>query len=236
MTVDNPDGTTDGTDGVFTVSAPNQAAPGPPTVTTQSPVAVGAYTATLIGAVNPEERATSYHFLYGPQRVGLGSSTAPMNVSAGSTGVAATAAITGLSPGTTFVAELVATNAIGTTIGSSVTFHTAPRQPPVALTAHARRHTYAIAPARYTVTGRLLLPSGLTPARGCRGRVNVQVIAAHSALARVHASISPACTYHATFRLRHLPFPHGRGRVYAMFVGNPALRGAWAPEQTINFG
>jgi len=117
------DGTTYGSDGVFTVAARTR-----PGVTTQRPLAVSASRATLLGAVNPESRATRYHFVWGRRGHRLTKQTRSRTVSAGSTGIAVTATITKLRPNTRYAVRLVATNAAGKTIGSMVFFKTARRR------------------------------------------------------------------------------------------------------------
>ena len=94
----NPDGTSVGTDGVFTIPAlVNNSAP--PALTTQRPTNLGAFSATLVGVVSPEAQATSYRFEYattprGPYR----SSTPSGSVAAGGGATAVTASLADLLP------------------------------------------------------------------------------------------------------------------------------------------
>ncbi len=117
------DGTTAGSDGVFTVAAMIR-----PAVTTQRPLAVSTSRATLLGAVNPESRATRYHFVWGRRGHRLTVQTKSRSVPAGSKGRAVVATITKLRPNTRYAVRLVATNAAGKTIGSMVFFKTARRR------------------------------------------------------------------------------------------------------------
>ena len=100
-----------------------------PSVTTTAASATTTTSATLNGTVNPNARATTYHFEYGPT-VAYGSSTPNVLLPAGTTAVAVTAALSGLAPNTTFHARLVATSDAGTTNGADMTF-TTDNPPPV---------------------------------------------------------------------------------------------------------
>jgi CSLREA domain-containing protein len=119
------DGTTDGTDGVFYVAAQPRARPG---VTTQRPLAVSATRATLLGAVNPESRDTTYHFVWGRRGRRITVQTKIRSIAASSTSRAVTATITKLRPNTRYAVRLTARNPAGKTIGSLVFFKTARRR------------------------------------------------------------------------------------------------------------
>ncbi|MFL5911772.1 MAG: hypothetical protein ACJ768_14505, partial [Gaiellaceae bacterium] len=84
----------------------------PPTATTGDASDVTSVSATLNGTVNPERRATSYHFEWGAD-TSYGNAEPAQDVDAGSgvDNVAATASLTGLDPGTTYHFRLVATTA-----------------------------------------------------------------------------------------------------------------------------
>jgi CSLREA domain-containing protein len=112
------DGTSVGGDRTFTT-----AALAPPAVTTEAATAIGASTATLAGTVNPNGRATTFHFEYGTTTA-YGTSTPETPAGAGTAAAAVTTAVTGLAKGT-FHFRLVATNADGTTAGVDKTFTTA---------------------------------------------------------------------------------------------------------------
>ena len=81
---------------------------------------------TMTGSVTPNGSATTYRFEYGPTS-SFGSVVPAVAASAGSgtSPVQVTAEATGLSPGTTYYYRLVATNAIGTSVGTNRTFTTA---------------------------------------------------------------------------------------------------------------
>lgn len=116
----NLNGVTDGPDESFTT-------PDTPTI-----VEAGASTVTETGAnlsalIRPGFRSTVYHFEYGPTAA-YGSSTiqgAP--IVADDSSHTASAAITGLRPDTIYHFRVIASNEIGTTVGSDQTFTTAPQ-------------------------------------------------------------------------------------------------------------
>lgn len=97
----------------------------PPTVTTQSPQGVGQSVATLRGSVNPEGGTVSdCHFELGTSAA-YGSSV-PCSPMPGpvATGVAVSANVSGLSPGTTHHYRLVVSTNAGTSQGDDVDFAT----------------------------------------------------------------------------------------------------------------
>jgi hypothetical protein len=120
-------GTSNGSDQTFTTGVK-------PSVTTQPATALAADGATLNGSVNPNGYATSYHFEYGTTTA-YGSQTTSLSAGSGSTAVAESAAISGLTAGATYHFRLVATNSAGTTVGADLTLTTL--TPPVATTGSA---------------------------------------------------------------------------------------------------
>jgi hypothetical protein len=104
----------------------------PPFVQTLAASGVTQTAATLNGTVNPDNLATTYHFEYG-LTTAYGSSTPTQSAGSDFAGHSESAAISGLSPGTTYHYRIVATNAIGTSDGADMTFKTAspPAPPPV---------------------------------------------------------------------------------------------------------
>jgi hypothetical protein len=100
--------------------------PPPPTVVTGSATGITSSSATLTGTVNPNGRATTYHFDYG-RTTTYGGRTP--DAAAGSAGAATsvTAALTGLARKTLYHYRLVASNPSGTAVGADATFTTRPR-------------------------------------------------------------------------------------------------------------
>ena len=107
--------------------------PGAPTSTTGEANPVGETEATLHGAVNPQGKATTYHFNYGTT-VSYGKTTAEESAGEGSLEKAVPTVVGSLTPGTTYHYQLVAKNAAGTIAGLDRTFTTS--TPPGAPSAH----------------------------------------------------------------------------------------------------
>jgi hypothetical protein len=106
-----------------------------PDATTNPATAIGTTGATLTGTVNPNKRATVYHFDWGPTSA-YGSGTASVSAGSGSLDRAVSAAITGLAPATVYHFRVVATNDRGTTPGEDRVLTTI-ALPPVATTGTA---------------------------------------------------------------------------------------------------
>ena len=79
--------------------------------------------ATLTGTVNPNRRATSVHFEYGTTST-YGAVTPDVGAGSGAGGVALSAGVQGLAPGTTYHYRIVATSQAGTTRGNDMTLTT----------------------------------------------------------------------------------------------------------------
>ena len=110
----------------FTIfgSTPVQAAP---TVTTTGASGIVSNAATLLGSVNPNGDATNAFFQYSSTSPTLASgvtTTANQAIGSGTSAVAVTQGITGLSPHTTYYFRAAATNSGGTTEGSILQFQT----------------------------------------------------------------------------------------------------------------
>ncbi len=110
-------GTTNGPDLVFTTDDL------PPSVTGTSVGSITTGGATVSGSVNPNRVATSYSVEYGTT-VAYGSQTTAVSAGSGSSGVAASVPLTGLTSTMTYHARLVAVSAGGTTNGPDLVFTT----------------------------------------------------------------------------------------------------------------
>ena len=97
-----------------------------PLATTQAASNVTSTAATLSGSVNPEGAATSVDFVYGTDSALQNgtSTTSTQQIPSGTSAVSVNAALTGLQPNTTYYEEVVATNSVGTTDGSILSFTT----------------------------------------------------------------------------------------------------------------
>ncbi|UGS38528.1 M36 family metallopeptidase [Capillimicrobium parvum] len=110
-------GTSVGADRTFTTGPPA------PIVTTDPASAITATGATLKGTVNANGLATQYRFQYGTT-TSYGLKTTLTDGGSGTTGVARSAAVTGLAPNTTYHFRVIATNSVGTSVGADRSFTT----------------------------------------------------------------------------------------------------------------
>jgi hypothetical protein len=113
----NTDGTTYGQDATFETNAR-------PTVTTGAATSVSATAESLAGAVNPNGLDTTYFFEYGPT-ASLGEKTGAVDAGAAQSASSVNTTVSGLVAGKTYDYTLVATNALGTVIGTTQTFQAA---------------------------------------------------------------------------------------------------------------
>ena len=140
-----PGGTSNGSDQTF------KTLPNPPTVVTEAASAVTQTSATLNATVNPNGGEVSECKLEYGTTTAYGSS-APCTPSpgSGSSPVAVSAAVTGLTANTTYHFRISATNAGGTSNGSDQTFKTLPN-PPTVVTEAASSITQTTATLNATV-------------------------------------------------------------------------------------
>ena len=147
----NASGTQKGEITSFTTAAPNS----PPTVTTSAATTVITTGATLNGTVLPNELATTGWFEWGTDAtLTTFTATASQSLGSGKTSVPITATLS-LSAGTTYYFRVAATNSVGTSKGSILTFNTV-AQPPSVTTAAATSVTINGATLEGTVA-----PNGL---------------------------------------------------------------------------
>ena len=135
----NTAGTTNGTDGSFTTTAP-------PTVTVAAASAVGPSSFTLSGTVDPRGRATTWQFEYG-LTTSYGSLTTSRNAGSGVGPLDVSAAIAAVQPGQLYHYRLAATSDAGTTRSSDRTVST--NSPPSAVTGG----TSSVTPTGITLAG-----------------------------------------------------------------------------------
>jgi hypothetical protein len=104
-------------------------APGAPAAATLTASNITAVSATMNASINPNGNATAYWFQYGPT-ASYGSVTATNTLAAGSSPVIVTGLLTGLSQGTIYHYQIVAANAVATTLGLDRSFTTLAVTPP----------------------------------------------------------------------------------------------------------
>jgi hypothetical protein len=95
----------------------------PPAVATGAPSALGETSATLTGAVDPEDALAECHFEYGPSEAYGRSAPCTAGV-AGGAAQGVSAAVSELAPNTTYHFRLVASSASGTQVSADATFKT----------------------------------------------------------------------------------------------------------------
>jgi len=105
-----------------------------PTATTGAAGAVTYQSATLTGTVNPGNESTEVYFQYGTTNT-YGVQSAPTQIPAGSTAVAVSIPVAGLTAATKYHYRLVATNATKTALGADRTLVTAKIPLSLAITA-----------------------------------------------------------------------------------------------------
>ncbi len=101
-----------------------------PTVTTAAASEVQRTAATFNGTINPEGKASKYHYDYGLDNT-YGSSTADIDAGSGSIAAQAPGPVAGLTPNTTYHYRIVGTNASGPILGEDQTLTTEAAPPTV---------------------------------------------------------------------------------------------------------
>ncbi|HVA52474.1 MAG TPA: biotin/lipoyl-binding protein [Acidimicrobiales bacterium] len=95
-----------------------------PSVSTGSATSISTTTAVLNATINPNGADTTYYFNYGTT-TSLGLATGTFSIPSSANATQVSAEITGLSPSTTYLFEVVAFNTVGSAAGSGVTLTTA---------------------------------------------------------------------------------------------------------------
>jgi phosphodiesterase/alkaline phosphatase D-like protein len=142
----NTDGTSRGSDAVFTTLTP-------PDAVTGSASSVTASSATLNGTVDPNGRSTTFYFEYGTS-TSYGTKTAAKSAGSAANAQSVNTVISGLEAGRTFHFRLVAQSDAGTSVGKDATFTTS-GAPSV-----ATGSVSAVAPTSATLHGSVT-PNGL---------------------------------------------------------------------------
>ena len=138
----NTSGTTHGSDGILTTTAPTA----PPTVSTGGADQIGPFKAALHGSVDPNGLQTTWFFEYGKTTT-YGTKTPSENAGSGTTTQGVSVLVQNLEAGVTYHFRLVATSNAGTSRGSDRTFTT--DAPPSVKTGAAQ----SVTPTSAIVTG-----------------------------------------------------------------------------------
>lgn len=178
--------------------------------------------ATLNATVDPEGVATSYYFQYGTSAK-YGSKTKTTSAGAGTSAVPVSATISKLTTGRTYHWRIVATNANGTSDGIGRIFSTVASISGLPVT--TKPHDARAFPYRYTFSGKVRLPSGVTGKAGCSGKVTVRIERGKKTVSLQRAKVGSSCAWKASARLsnRKLVPGHGKLSVIVSFGGNAVL-------------
>ena len=95
-----------------------------PSVTTLAATAIGTPKATLNGKATADNATTKYWFAYGTSKTALTSTTTKTGSLTGTTATAVSATLSNLKAKTTYYFQVVASNAVGTTPGTVLSFTT----------------------------------------------------------------------------------------------------------------
>lgn len=126
--------------------------------------------ATLNGAVNPNNADTTYHFEYG-STIAYGTTTADVSLPASGNSTNVNTSLTGLNPNTSYHYRLVATNSVGTTATVDQTFTTTTPPPPI--TQYLTDPGFETNPTTGTKFGNAVLATVTTPVHGGSRAVKV---------------------------------------------------------------
>jgi hypothetical protein len=95
-----------------------------PTATTTAATGISTPNAILNGTVNPNNAARQYWFAYGTNKTALTTTTTKTSGLTGATATSVRTTISGLKTKTTYYFQVVASNAVGTTAGTVLSFTT----------------------------------------------------------------------------------------------------------------
>ena len=212
-----------------------------PVVTTGPATNITSTSATLTGGINTQGATASYSFVYGTT-TSYGSKTPTATVPAATTTQLVSAAVTGLTPSTTYHFRLFAINQANQPgAGLDVTFTTSaatvkkvrPKLTIKATPKHDKR-----APFKFAFSGTLKPPTGVSKAAGCKGTVTITVKRGSKTVKSGKAKVSSSCKYKKTLTLSTTKLSKsGKGKLRASghFGGNTVLLTA-SKSTTIQYG
>lgn len=181
----------------------------PPVVTTTKATNITRSSAKLNGTVNPENLTTTYHFEWGTSR-SYGHTTPATAAGAGNADESVSKVISGLKPDTLYHYRIVATNAVGTSVGADHTFRT---KKPSYSGAYAPGQTSHVQGG--TAHVKVVCPRGTSG--NCTGTLRLRYHGTTIGTAHVHirSGRSSRLTVHLSSRGRQLLGRTGRLRVTA---------------------
>lgn len=212
----NSDGSS--TTPVETFKTTGNPAPGP---TTGAAADVGRYQATLTGAINPNNQATTYFFEYG-LTTSYGLQTNAQTLPAGITTVPVSLTLPGLAPGFTFHYRLVADHgSTSVSYGADSSFETIPFPRPLTpFHYNVSPRKSAKVPSQYSFSGTVGIPFGTPAALACFGKVQVRFLDGTRQVASSSVTVLPNCSYSATVRVSRSRFSGGWLNVTFQYKGD----------------
>ena len=192
----NSAGATYGSDMSFTASASS------PTAATSAATSVTSSSAALNGSVNPNGASTTIEFEYGTTTSYGTVVTATESPLSGTDSQSVSKAITGLSPNTTYHFRVKATNSVGTTYGSDMSFLTS-ADAPSASTSEANSVTSGSATLNGAVnpngnSTEVIFEYGTTTSYGSTATANQSPLSGSGsqAVSKGITGLAPGTTYH----------------------------------------
>ena len=211
----------------------------PPAVATGPATAVRRNGAVVTGVINPNREQTQYFFQYGTTSSYI-VQTVPKTVAAGTEPVTVAAALSGLSPGTTYHYRLVALHGSVKQYGADASFFTEPaKRLRPRIRARVSPHRVLFAPFAFTISGHLKLPRGIPAAAACNGNVVAKFFLGRRRVDRELMSLSPNCTFSGRVLFRRAPRAGARPirlRVSVRFRGNGYIKPARTHRKHILLG
>jgi len=202
--------------------APGAVTDGPGAVT-EGPVDVFRTAATLRGSVIAGDAPATYEFQLGTT-VAYGFQSSPLPLEPSTLATTVSTRVYGLKAGTIYHYRLVAIGDDGTVYdGQDETFSTALARP--------RRVTVRVSPRvdsaprlRYTLSGEVVLPAGVSRQTGCEGYVALEIKRGSRALVVQWATINDRCQYSATVTVPTVQLRgHGPLAITVRFLGTRVL-------------
>lgn len=203
---------------VETFKTTGNPAPGP---TTGAAANVSRYQATLTGAINPNNQATTYFFQYGLTS-SYGLQTNAETLPAGITTVPVSLTLPGLAPGFTFHYRLVASHgSTSVSYGADSSFETEPFPRPVTPFHYdVSPRKAAKAPSQFTISGSVGVPFGTPVGLACLGQVQVRFLDRSRQVASTTVTVLPNCSYSAVVKVPRSRFGGGWLNVTFRYSGD----------------